>query len=208
MSPADHEHSSNLGPVLEKIWDQLEEAVTRRAHSFHLPVLTTIGLNGIPDARVVVLRSAARQHCCISCHTDSRSPKAIQLVRCAHATWVFYDHQQRIQVRVSGQTSIAGVDGSEAAINAWNNVSQSERQSYLGPHPPSQRASQPTSNLPAGMPGRAPTEQEIQFAKQNFRLITTHINRIDWLWLRDEGHRRAMFEWDESGRSSAHWLEP
>jgi hypothetical protein len=39
--------------------------------------------------------------------------------------------------------------------------------------------------------------------RESFAALTARIDRIDWLELHREGHRRAVF-----GESEAHWVQP
>ena len=47
---------AELASVLAEIWDQLSRGAADRHHGFHVPTLCTIGSDGAPVARSVVLR--------------------------------------------------------------------------------------------------------------------------------------------------------
>jgi hypothetical protein len=45
--------------------------------------------------------------------------------------------------------------------------------------------------------------------RPHFSAVVIHFNRLEWLWLGSQGHRRAQFEW-RAGASEpdAKWLVP
>jgi hypothetical protein len=71
----------------------------------------------------------------------------------------------------------------------WQRIRQSaSAKDYLS-------ALAPGTPLEAGSSGSA--------QRESFAAVTAHIERIDWLELHRDGHRRAVF-----GQPAAHWVQP
>ena len=172
---------------VHRIWTELQRATVDRHHEWRTPVLATTGLDGLPQARTVVLRGADAKAQQLVFFTDSRSPKVAELQTLPVAAFVFWSKRLswQLRVRVSTQVHTAGplVDA------AWSRVSQSAAAGdYLTP-------------LAPGSPLHQPTE-----AKQDahhLAVVTAHIDHLDWLELSREGHRRARLTQD-----TAEWLVP
>lgn len=197
-----------LAEIAEHAWDELVGAVRDRHHGFHLPTLATVNPDGSPEARIVVLRAVDRGARSVACHTDARSPKAEQIDARPSSAWVFYDPARRLQIRALGLTVLEDVETSEAAKAAWTRTDPSARRCYLGPNAPSQTATEPTANLPAAFERTLPSEEQSAPGTANFRRVVTTVTSLDWLHLRHDGHRRALFTWDASGEMRSTWLEP
>ena len=92
---------SNLEQIASDQWLSLATAAHDRHHAWHTPTLANVG-EGIAQLRTVVLRSADPDTRILSCHTDSRSPKVIQLAEDSRFSWHFYDRDAKIQLRAYG----------------------------------------------------------------------------------------------------------
>ena len=204
--PNDHAvhppHPDTLGDVLDQAWSLLTRGVADRRHCFHTPVLVTTDDDGLPDARTVVLRRADRDGRVLGCHTDGRSPKVAQIGRQPVVAWHFYDAGGRVQLRCRGRTRVIDDPSDPALVEAWARTSAGSRVCYRAPEPPSTRTDAPASNQPPAEPDD-PDE-----GLDNFRLVRTVLDRLEWLRLRHDGHRRALFTWDDAGACAATWLEP
>ena len=95
MQPAYYE---NLEAIQNKYWSMLDDAVTNRVSSFRIPVFVCADQNDI-DGRIVVLRKADRENNLLQFHTDLRSPKVDILKRNKNASLIFYDKEEKIQLR-------------------------------------------------------------------------------------------------------------
>jgi pyridoxine/pyridoxamine 5'-phosphate oxidase len=69
-------HPLNLTEVeiRERTWIELDRAVHDRHHEWRTPVLATVGEDGKPNARTVVLRQADAKLQSLQFYTDRRSP--------------------------------------------------------------------------------------------------------------------------------------
>mgnify|MGYP003312106111 CR=1 FL=1 len=96
MQPAYYE---NLEEIQKKLWSMLDDAVVNRSSPFRIPVFICADQNDI-DGRIVVLRKSDRNSNVLQFHTDLRSPKVDILKKNNNASLVFYDKEEKIQLRV------------------------------------------------------------------------------------------------------------
>ena len=61
------------------IWTELQRAANDRHHEWRTPILATVGADGLPQARTVVLRHAHSKLGQLQIHTDSRSPQVTEM---------------------------------------------------------------------------------------------------------------------------------
>lgn len=195
-----------LPSILADLWSGLAAAVRDRDHPWHLPSVATIGLDGSPQVRTVVLRDADPTRHAIVCHTDARSPKVAEITARPEVAWHFYDPRSRLQLRVKAIATVhRACDGDPLAIARWNASTLSARRCYLAPHPPGVASEGPSANLPEGLLDRSPIAGEDGPGRANFAVVATRAIEIDWLWLRAAGHRRARFS---LARGASSWIEP
>lgn len=176
--------------IREQIWRELARASKDRHHAWRTPVLATVDSDGLPNARVVVLREVDVARQTLRFYTDSRSPKVRQLLREPHACIVFWSDRLKWQLRVRVAISVETA-GSEVQAR-WQNVQQSASATdYLGPVAPG-------DCIEASQSG--PSSEN---ASHHFALMSAQVLEIDWLELNRDGHRRANL-----GEGSWQWLAP
>jgi len=196
----------SLDAVLAATWAALVAAVRDRSHPYHLPTLATIGLDGSPEVRTVVLRAVEPALATILCHTDARSPKVAEIAADPRVAWHFYDPATRVQVRVRAVATVhRAADGDPLALARWDASTLSARRCYLAPRTPGADAPGPSANLPEGLLDRSPVAGEDEAGRTNFAVIATRAIAFDRLELHADGHRRARWDLD---RGVASWLEP
>lgn len=181
------EPPSTIADIHHRIWTELQRATVDRHHEWRTPVLASTGLDGLPQARTVVLRSADVRSRQLAFFTDSRSPKAIELKAMPTAALVFWSKRLNWQLRVRIATQVH-TDG-PLVEKAWSRVGQSAAASdYLAPRPP---------GTPLHAPGSATA------GPHHLAVVTAQVDHIDWLELAREGHRRARLT-----QYGAEWLVP
>lgn len=190
--------------IVANAWAELARAVVDRKHVWHTPTLVSVGLDGAPVARTVVMRFACGEGADIRCHTDRRSPKIAEILRDPRVAWHFYAPELKLQLRMKARASVHTDDALAEA--AWAHATLSSRRCYLAPRAPGAVCSEPSPNLPAQLVGRVPTLEESLAGRANFAVISTVVHEIDWLWLASDGHRRARFTRRES-RWIGEWIE-
>lgn len=173
--------------IRQRIWMELQRATQDRHHEWRTPVLATVGTDGLPEARTVVVRHAHVKAESLTFYTDRRSPKVPEMLATPHACLVFWSKrlswQLRVRAHVTAHTSGRPVD------EAWERVRQSPAASdYLA-------AAAPGAALPALPALQAPADEQHHLA-----VIVAEVTEMDWLELARTGHRRAGltatgFEW-------------
>ncbi|MBW2443520.1 MAG: pyridoxamine-phosphate oxidase [Deltaproteobacteria bacterium] len=193
-----------LDVILDQIWRMLEKGATHSDHPFHWPVLGTRSKEGC-NLRTVILRQVKVPDRILVCHTDQRSPKVQEIMNCSQTSWIFYHPKKKVQVRISGQTTLHADD--PYADQQWADTRITSRLNYYTSQPPGTPIDQPSSGLPDFLLNKIPTLLETERCRKNFMVIAVQIFSIDWLILKVTGNRRARFEWDED-RLHATWLVP
>ncbi len=178
-----------LAEIETALWNELVTAASDKAHAWRTPVLATV--NGdAADARVVVLREAARRERQFVFYTDERAAKVSQLSTHPRGTVVMWSRalgwQLRCQVRLTVETS--GL----AASSRWAKISLTPAaQEYLCALPPG------TALADTAYPNNGAVLRDY------FAVIDAQIDCLDWLELRREGNRRAIFD-----ARGARWVQP
>ena len=179
----------DLDATLVEAWRLLGRAAADPASPLHTPVLATIGRDGAPEARTVVLRAFDPATRALTFYTDARSPKVAELTADPRATVLLYDPDAKVQLRLTG---VATVTVGAAVLR--ETIRASSRLDYAQAAAPGAPLASPVLvSLPTGAP--------------NFRVIIFTFGALDWLRLSAAGHRRARFVWREGG-VSATWLAP
>ena len=167
----------------------LHGALQSAAHPFRVFTAATADADGVPDARVVVLRGFDPVGREVRFHTDARAPKVDQLRARPRVSLVFYDDAVKLQVRIPATATVHHEDGTAAA--AWGSSLVRSRADYAVADEPGVELEPdaPTGNPP-------PPSMDDPTAFGNFVLVTCRFDSIDVLELNPAGHRRAVFTWD------------
>jgi hypothetical protein len=175
-----------LGDLVELVWTGLAQAVEQPGHPWHLAVLGTQGKRTGPNARMVVLRGITRPGYELLAFSDTRTQKVQELSGQHRGVWVFYDPIERVQVRAFTETRLHSHDA--VADTYWHRLPDGHRAHYQTESPPGSELPEPGNGqiLAPGGTGE-------------FTVIIGKIVRVDWLWLRRQGHRRAEFLREGSG---------
>lgn len=185
----------NLASLPDSLWTDWTIAVRQRRHPLHTAVVATLSPEG-PQARTVVLRSAEPEQSCLSFHTDVRSPKVDQLRTDGRVLWLFYDPTKKVQIRVRAVAELHQDD--EIARKAWQRTSILGRRCYAAEFPPGQFLDTPPP---------APNPQNPEAGWENFMVVRTKVQEIDWLHLAIHGHQRALLRL-ENHHWCATWAAP
>jgi hypothetical protein len=197
---------ATLPEQLADAWRGLVEAVTNGRHEWHLPVIASIGVDGSPEARTVVLRSVDPETRTLTFNTDRRSPKIREIEASGRLAWAFYERSSKTQVRLSGITTVHATD--DVADAGWARTTLSSRRCYLAPHAPSGILDDWHPNLPDGLHASRPDAAMSEAGRENFALVRTRVDRLERLELHHDGHLRAVWRWDDEDGVEARWLAP
>ncbi|MFN3749034.1 MAG: pyridoxamine 5'-phosphate oxidase family protein [Sphingorhabdus sp.] len=178
-----------------------------RRHSAHHPVVGSIGKDGLPRQRVMILRALDWDRRLIRFHTDYRTEKVGEFASNNLASVLVYEPESKIQLRLSGTAS---VHASGPAVDAaWEEATLFARRCYLAEDAPGTVSGRPLSGLPEWVEGRPPSEEEVAPARANFAILLFEFSQIEWLYLANAGHRRARWEWNSANlRWDGDWLVP
>ena len=177
-------HLQKPEDIRSQIWKELGRASLDRHHEWRTPVLASADADGLPDARTVVLRQVDALAGQLTFYTDSRSPKAAQLQAKASAMLVFWSARLSWQLRVRVACSVI-TSGPEVDTLGQGVKHSAAAGDYLAPLPPGTVLSPGSGMADADKANEsAPTH--------SFSLLRAQVQRMDWLELSRDGHRRAQ----------------
>ena len=199
MQPAYYE---NLKEIKNKYWSMLNDAVTNRKSPFRIPVFICAHQNEV-DGRIVVLRKSDRESNLLQFHTDIRSPKVEILKKNKNASLVFYDKEEKIQLRIKVICEINNQN--LVAEEAWKKTQHISRRCYLVDNGPGAISDGPTSGMISKLEDFNYSMEQSEKGYKNFCVIRCKIQSIEWLYLAAKGHRRAIFDVKNNKKN---WLIP
>ena len=199
MQPAYYE---NFDEIQKKLWSMLDDAVVNRSSPFRIPVFICANENEI-DGRIVVLRKSDKNNNVLQFHTDLRSPKVNILRKNKNASLVFYDKEEKIQLRVKVECEVNNQNS--ITEDSWKKTQHISRRCYLTDSPPGTSSENPTSGMISKLEDFDYTMEQSEEGYKNFTVIKCMIKSIEWLYLAAKGHRRAKFDLENKKES---WLVP
>ena len=199
MQPAYYE---NLEEIQKKFWSMLDDAVVNRSSPFRIPVFICSDQNDI-DGRIVVLRKSDKENNVLQFHTDLRSQKVDILMKNKNASLVFYDKEEKIQLRVKVECEINNQNSTTE--ESWKKTQHISRRCYLTDSPPGNISKTPTSGMISKLEDFDYTMEQSEEGYKNFTVIQCKIKSVEWLYLAAKGHRRAKFDFENKKES---WLVP
>jgi len=199
MQPAYYE---DFKEIKKKIWSMLDDAVTNRSSQFRIPVFIC-GDQKDFDGRIVVLRKSDQSNNLVQFHSDIRSDKIPKLKSNKNASMLFYDKEEKIQVRLKVECTIN--HNNETTKESWSKTGHISRKCYLVENGPGTESPKPTSGLKPELDNFEFTMEQSEEGYKNFTVIQCKIKTIEWLYLAAKGHRRARFEVDNN---KEYWLVP
>lgn len=199
MQPAYYE---NFKEIKKKIWSMLDDAVTNRSSQFRIPIFIC-GDQKDFDGRIVVLRKSDQTNNLLQFHSDIRSEKINKLKNNKNASMLFYDKEEKIQVRLKVECIVN--HSNEITKESWSKTGHMSRKCYLLDNGPGTESPNPTSGLKPELDNFEFTMEESEKGYKNFTVIQCKIKSIEWLYLAAKGHRRARFELDNN---KEYWLVP
>ena len=199
MQPAYYE---DFTEIKKKIWSMLDDAVTNRSSQFRIPTFIC-GHNNDIDGRIVVLRKSDQQNNLVQFHSDIRSDKIQLLKNNPNAALLFYDKDEKIQVRLKVNCIINY--NNDITKNSWEKTQHISRKCYLVDNGPGTESDIPTSGLKPELDNFDYTKEQSEEGYKNFTVIQCKIKSIEWLYLAAKGHRRAKFDLENKKET---WLIP
>ena len=199
MQPAYYEDFSE---IKKKIWLMLDDAVTNRGSQFRIPTFIC-GDQSSFDGRIVVLRKSDQQNSLVQFHSDIRSDKIQKLKKNPNAAMLFYDKEEKIQVRLKVECTVN--HNNNVTKESWSKTQHISRKCYLVDNGPGTESDIPTSGLKPELDNFEFTMEQSEEGYKNFTVIQCKVKSIEWLYLAAKGHRRARFD-IETNKDT--WLVP
>jgi len=200
MQPAYYE---DFNEIKKKIWSMFDDAVTNRSSPFRIPVFIC-GDQNYFDGRIVVLRKSDQSNNQLQFHSDVRSDKIFKLKNNKNASMLFYDKEEKIQVRLIIECTVNLDNG--ITKESWLKTGHMSRKCYLLDNVPGTESPTPTSGLKPELDNFEFTMEQSEEGYKNFTVIQCKIKSIEWLYLAAKGHRRARFEFVDNKKE--YWLVP
>ena len=199
MQPSFYEDFSE---IKTKIWSMLDNAIKDRSSQFRIPVFIC-GSQDDFDGRIVVLRKSDQSNNLIQYHSDIRSNKIAKLKNNKNASMLFYDKDEKIQVRLKVECTVN--HDNEITKESWLKTGHMSRKCYLVDNGPGTETLSPTSGLKPELDNFEFTMEQSEAGYKNFTVIQCKVKSIEWLYLAAKGHRRARFDLENN---KEHWLIP
>jgi len=199
MQPAYYE---DFTEIKKKIWLLLDNAVTNRSSQFRIPTFIC-GNQSDFDGRIVVLRKTDQKNNLIQFHSDIRSNKIEKLKKNPKAAILFYDKEEKIQVRLKVECTIN--NNNNITKESWSKTQHISRKCYLVDNGPGSKSDVPTSGLKPELDNFEFTMAQSEEGYKNFTVIQCKVKSIEWLYLAAKGHRRAKFDLENNKDT---WLVP
>lgn len=196
--------ATDLEGLPAAIWSDLERAVSEEANPFRTPVLGTSNLFEC-SMRVVVLRHADGVKRQLVAYSDARAQKVHQLKLCEQAHWLFYDPVRRRQLRISAHTMVHQND--PIAHEHWHTTPLANRRNYCANQPPGSDIHAPGDAIAPDLKSPKVTAKQLEPGYENFAVLVSTVDQIEFLQLADEGNVRAVFNWT-AVKWSGLWLVP
>ena len=199
MQPAYYE---DFNEIKKKIWLMLDDAITNRASQFRIPTFIC-GDQSDFDGRIVVLRKSDQHNNIVQFHSDIRSDKIEKLKKNPKAAMLFYDKDEKIQVRLKIECVVN--HNNDITKESWSKTQHISRKCYLVDNGPGSESTSPTSGLKPELDNFEFTMEQSEEGYKNFTVIQCKIKLIEWLYLAAKGHRRARFDLETKKDT---WLVP
>ncbi|MDC3120201.1 pyridoxamine 5'-phosphate oxidase family protein [Candidatus Pelagibacter sp.] len=199
MQPAYYEDFSE---IIKKIWLMLDDAITNRSSQFRTPTFIC-GDQLDFDGRIVVLRKSDQKNNLLQFHSDIRSDKIEKLKKNSKAAMLFYDKEEKIQVRLKVNCTINHEN--DVTKDSWSKTQHISRKCYLVDNGPGSETEIPTSGLKPELDNFDYTKEQSEEGYRNFTVIQCEVKLIEWLYLAAKGHRRARFNLENNKNT---WLIP
>lgn len=168
----------------ERISNELVAAASSGKHLLHLPTIVTVGPDGFPQARTVVLRyfDPARREAWF--HTDIRSGKVTDITREPRVALHWYVPSSRLQIRIPAIATVH--TGDERARAAWNGSATMSRACYTADAPGT-----PLDTFPRA-PRQPAVDDDTGF--DMFAAVGCQFDELDLLTLHAAGHQRVRLD--------------
>ena len=155
----------DFSEIKKKIWLMLDDAITNRSSPFRIPVFIC-GDQSDFDGRIVVLRKSDQSNNLIQFHSDIRSDKIPKLKKNSNAAFIFYDKEEKIQLRVKVNCLVN--HDNEITEQSWSKTAHISRKCYLVNNGPGTETDEPSSGLSEDIEKSGFTMEQSEEGYKNF----------------------------------------
>lgn len=180
---------NDLIDIEKQIWHLLGQSVKTSKSALHQGNIATIN-NNFPEQRTVILRKVDSDAKMLRFHTDIRSEKITHIKNNNAVSWLFYDAELKLQLRIYSKANIHY--DNEIANLAWENSRLPSKMCYT---------TQAKSGSIIAEPefidvNKKDFEPELlDFARKNFCVIETKAFAMDFVFLNAKGNKRGFFNY-------------
>ena len=174
----------DFAEIKKKIWSMLTNAVKDRSSPFRIPVFIC-GVQNDLDGRIVVLRKSDQSNSLLQYHSDIRSDKIEKLKANKNAAMLFYDKEEKIQVRLKIECTVD--HDNNITKESWLKTGHMSRKCYLVDNGPGTKSEIPTSGLKPELDNFEFTMEQSEVGYKNFTVIQCKVRSIEWLYLAAKG---------------------
>ena len=196
---------NDLDKTVDALWDLLLIGKNKSKSEFHQGYIATYN-NNYPSIRTVVLRHVNKSKNTISFHTDARSKKIEELKNNNKLSMLFYDHGKKIQLKISGIAEVH--NNNDQSRQAWDQSRPFSKKCYIVEKAPGTPSDKAVSGYADQYEHDLPSDEILENGYNNFTLVDIHISSIEWLYLHRDGHRRALFTFENNVLIKKSWLTP
>lgn len=183
-------------------WSMLQAAVQDRNAAWHLVNVATLGLDGAPKVRALVLRYADHATHTVRLHTDCRSVKVQELLANPAIEIQAYDPATHLQFRLSGEAVVHAVPA-QVAQNAWDKATAQGRTTYTVTDAPGQVIEAGDAYLMEPV-----IKDESHPGQSIFRVIEVQAKALELVSLKHRANRRARFTYEDGRIVTSNWMVP
>jgi pyridoxamine 5'-phosphate oxidase len=203
MISFDPEHTDDLNFVEELCWKLLSYGAASRKSAMRNVVVGS-AVNERAYMQTVTLRRVEIDERKVFFHSDLRSGKITAINDSGNLTWLAHDSQNRSQIRIFGKTIIHHRDA--LCKEHWKKTKHPSRRAYLLPEGPGVKieGSEPYTN--PYFENFDYTDEESEAGFENFVVVETTVEWMDWYYTHSKGNRRASFEYENGVLKTAGWL--
>ena len=187
----------NLPELHTHLWDALRLGASPNRSAFTIWQLATLGLDGAPQLRSIVLREADESTGKLAFHTDRRSSKLADIDADDRVAMLSLDLDRHVQLRLNGRAR--PVQDGARVRRMWDGARPHTLILYQTPYAPGTVIAQPED-------GHVPPEPA-HSGFDNFTLVEVVLDAIEYLDLTPGQHRRAVFRRDD-GAWRGQWIAP
>ena len=185
---------TDLSKLPRWVLARLKRAATMRGDPMRWAVLATRTEDGV-SARTLVLRGFEPERRELILFSDARAPKIAEIQAEPHVSLVFFDPNERVQLRAWGTARVE--TNTETALAWRRGLSPQAQKDYATKRPPGSAIETSLPDLMQDVPD------------ETFAVLAIRLSHVDGLKLGGTHHQRVLVDWRTGdGAPTVNWLTP